>query len=125
MWHHDRPPDRTRKVPAAANSFDYDEDYHSSYGFGSNGMANYGGFSGGGMDEDGCCPLVVDPLTLAALLAGVAGATYFLNILITMNIMMRKRRDLKLKEGFLDMLNLGRLGRSIRGERNEIMRLPT
>ncbi len=39
-----------------------------------------------------CCPLVVDPLTLFAILLGIAGATFFLNTAITMNIMRRKRR---------------------------------
>jgi hypothetical protein len=34
-----------------------------------------------------CCPLVVDPKTLLTLLAFLAGATYFLYVDITMNIM--------------------------------------
>ena len=37
-----------------------------------------GGYGGGG-----CCPPVVDPYTLFALGAGVALATYFLRVLIT------------------------------------------
>ncbi len=57
-------------------------------------FSSYGGWSsgsrGGGSYE--CCPLVVDPLTLVALLAFIAGGTYFLNIAITMNIVGKKRR---------------------------------
>ena len=40
----------------------------------------YAAASGGGYD--GCCPPVVDPYTLLALIAGIALATYFLNVLI-------------------------------------------
>jgi hypothetical protein len=31
---------------------------------------------------DSCCPLVVDPLCLVAILLGIAGATYFLQFVI-------------------------------------------
>ena len=43
------------------------------------GVELYGAASGG---YDGCCPPVVDPYTLLALLVGIALATYFLNVLI-------------------------------------------
>jgi len=39
-----------------------------------------------------CCELVVDPLAFLSLLAGVLGGTAFLNVAITMNITMRRRR---------------------------------
>lgn len=74
----------------------------SAYDLGTTGGSggNYGGFSGhgGGYTSSPCCPLVVDPLTLVTLLAGIAGATFFLNTAITMNIVMtpkkkRKRRS--------------------------------
>ena len=51
-----------------------------------------GGYSGGYGD---CCPLVVDPLTLAALLGFIAAATAFLNTVITMNIMGRRKRRMR------------------------------
>ena len=37
----------------------------------------------GGHGHGGCCPPVVDPYTLLALLSGIALATYFLRVLIT------------------------------------------
>ena len=43
------------------------------------------------MEEQECCPLVVDPLTLIALIGFIAAATAFLNIQITM-ILTGKRR---------------------------------
>lgn len=53
----------------------------------------YGGYSSGyGYGKEECCPLVVDPLTLLALIGGIAAATFFLNTLITMNIMARKKK---------------------------------
>ena len=61
--------------------------------------------SGYGGHKLACCPLVVDPLTLFALLGFIAAATAFLNVLITMNIMApgrkRRKRDLSstIKEG--------------------------
>ena len=45
-----------------------------------------GGYGGGG-----CCPPVVDPYTLFALGAGVALATYFLRVLITVTTVGRDR----------------------------------
>jgi hypothetical protein len=42
---------------------------------------NQGSASGGGHEE--CCPIVVDPYTLAAVLGFLAFITYFLNKVIT------------------------------------------
>ncbi len=39
-----------------------------------------------------CCPLVVDPLAFASLLASIVGGTVFLNTAITMNIGRKRRR---------------------------------
>lgn len=50
------------------------------------------GGGGGGLE---CCPLVVDPLTFFALIGFIGAATAFLNTVITMNIMMRKRRSIR------------------------------
>lgn len=66
-----------------ASSYDpYSYDYHHEpyYGHHTSGYGDYH------YDHDECCPLVVDPLTLFAFLGFLAGATYFLNTLITMNI---------------------------------------
>jgi hypothetical protein len=48
--------------------------------FSSSNSQLYGAASGG--HHDGCCPPVVDPYTLLALIAGIALATYFFNVLI-------------------------------------------
>ena len=73
----------------------YDPYYgHSSSGYGSgSGYGGYGHESYGHEHHD-CCPLVVDPMTLCALLGLIAAATYFLRTAITMNmnIVGRKRR---------------------------------
>ena len=58
-------------------------------GSGGYGTDHHGSFSSGGGD---CCPLVVDPLTYAALLAFLALATYFFNVLIAMSMLMKKRK---------------------------------
>ena len=47
-----------------------------------------GGYGYGGQ----CCPLVVDPLSWLALLAGIAVATFLLQQAIVANIGKRKRR---------------------------------
>ncbi len=39
-----------------------------------------------------CCELVVDPLTVFGLLAFILSGAAFLNVLVTMNIMMRRRK---------------------------------
>ena len=56
--------------------------HHSGYG------DHYGAYSGGG----DCCPLVVDPLTYSALLAFLAAAVYFFQVLIEMSMLAKKRR---------------------------------
>ncbi len=56
----------------------------------------FGGYGGG--HEKECCPLVVKPLVLVALLGSLAAATAFLNVLITMNIGRRRRRRRSLQE---------------------------
>ena len=74
------------------------------------------GSSSYGHEED-CCPLVVDPLTLIGLLGGIAAATAFLNVLITMNITGRKRKRRSVGNAagafdpgnaFLDVLHQGK-----------------
>ena len=74
------------------------------------GGSSYGSFSSGYGGEP-CCPLVLDPLLLSALLGFIAAATYFLSVAITMNIMMaRKKRDV-IKSTFEEFVlqNIGRL----------------
>jgi hypothetical protein len=39
-----------------------------------------------------CCPLVVSPWCLLALLGGIAAATYLLDIVITMKLGRRRKR---------------------------------
>ncbi len=83
---------------------DYEPVEYGSTGSGSGyegGGSAGGSFSGSGSGHGGgggmktpCCPLVVDTLTLAAILGLIAGATAFLNVLITMSLRRRrKRRD--------------------------------
>ena len=74
---------------------------HHHSGYGSHHHSGYG------YKEEECCPLVFDPLTLFAFLAGIAAATGFLYILVTMNIAGRKRRELTMKNVFLDVVNKG------------------
>ena len=66
---------------------------HSGYGHHS-GYGSHSGYGHESYDHHDCCPLVVDPLILCALLGLIAAATYFLRIQITMNmnIVGRKRR---------------------------------
>ena len=61
---------------------------HSSYndGYHNDHSDHYGSFSGHG---SGCCPLVVDPLSYAALIGGIALATYFFQIQITNSMLAR------------------------------------
>ena len=61
---------------------------HSSYsdGYQADHSDHYGSFSGHG---SGCCPLVVDPLSYAALIGGIALATYFFQIQITNSMLAR------------------------------------
>ena len=82
----------------------------SSYG-------NHGSFSGGGMD---CCPLVVDPLTFAALTGFIGLATYFLERYIAMSMLMmarkkRRRRALNLNEDIVnETINIFSKGKPIK-----------
>ena len=66
------------------------------------GYGDHGSYSSGGGD---CCPLVVDPLTYAALLAFLALATYFFNVLIAMSMLMKKRK----KRGFDILVEKGKI----------------
>ncbi len=90
----------------ASNKYSYERkaDYGYSTGYGGGGGGGDHSGYGGGYDDHGgyssgygkkkieCCPLVVDPLTLLALLGSIAAATAFFNVLITMNIVGKKRR---------------------------------
>ena len=75
-------------------SYDHYDPYssHSSSGYGSH--SGYGHASYDSHDHD-CCPLVVDPMTLCALLGLIAAATYFLRRAITMNMNIVGRRRKK------------------------------
>ncbi len=68
---------------------------HSGYGHSGHGHSGgYGGHGHGGYGKAECCPLVVDPLTLGALLSFIGLATALLNTVITMSLRRRrKRRD--------------------------------
>ena len=57
-------------------------------------------------DDDSCCPPVIDPLTLGAVLAGIAAATVGLRQVLISNITARKKRDTTVWEK-LDELILG------------------
>ena len=50
-----------------------------------NGGDQLGAFSGGG----DCCPLVIDPLTYAALIGFIGLATYFFNVQIAASMLAR------------------------------------
>ncbi len=79
----------------------FDYDFHHQHG-------EHGGYSGGGGGEELCCPLVADPLTVFTLLSFIAFATAFLNVLVTMNIMMRRRRRRSDRgAGLKDLLHSG------------------
>ena len=63
-----------------------------------------GSLSGHGYSKLNCCPLVVHPLTLTALLSLIFGGTFFLNLVITGTLnpggKRKKREALKLSELF-------------------------
>ena len=74
------------------------------------GYGSHGSFSGGGHGMD-CCPLVVDPLTYAALIGFIGLATYFFREFIAMSMLMmarkkRRKRELNLHS---DIFNEGKL----------------
>jgi len=56
------------------------------------GHSSYGSSGSYGHKKFECCELVVDPLAFLSILGGIAGGTAFLNVAITMNITMRRRR---------------------------------
>lgn len=64
----------------------------SGHKYNSQQAGDTGSFSHHHHHKKKCCPLVVDPLTLAALLGFIAAATAFLRIQITMILGRRKRR---------------------------------
>ncbi len=66
------------------------------------------GSGGGGYHE--CCELVADPLTFLMLLLAIGGATFFLNIQITM-ILGRKRRRRSIGADFGSMSDIVNLGK--------------
>ena len=94
------------RIPAASNSYkSYDsyDDYDIERSSG-----QHGAFSGGGGD---CCPLVVDPKTFLVLLGFIGLAVYFLQIEITMSMLMmarkRKRRSFTHISPPLDIIHAG------------------
>ena len=62
--------------------------HHSGLGYGhSGGYSGHSGHSGGDDGhKDQCCPLVVDALCLAAILASIAGASVLLSRVIQIEI---------------------------------------
>ena len=72
-----------------------------------NRVASFSGFGGD------CCPLVMDPLTIFALLGFLAAATYMLRVEITMSMLMaagrRRKRDVRNSyQNILDVLHSGK-----------------
>jgi hypothetical protein len=61
------------------------DDYSIKTYSGGYGGDHHGAFSGGG----DCCPLVVDPLTFAALIGFIGLATYFFNVQIAASMLAR------------------------------------
>jgi hypothetical protein len=81
----------------------------SGYG-GHGGHGGHGGYGGTSYHsvKEPCCPLVVDPLCLLAILGGIAAATYLLNIVITMKLGRRKKRaDASTQIGAFDFFSIG------------------
>ena len=68
------------------------------------GHDHYGGHSGyhhhSGYHEVHCCPLVVDPLCLAAILGAIAGATVFLARTFQIELTGRRRRKREIEAPF-------------------------
>jgi len=67
-------------------------------GYDDYGIDRSGGYSGYGHEKK-CCPLVIKPLVFLSLLAGIAAGTAFLNVLITMNVMRRRRKRREIGPG--------------------------
>ena len=95
---------------AHALSSGYDGDYHDD------DHDAHGGHSASGYGKkEECCPLVVDLLCLVAILFAIAGATFFLQRVIQIELTMvgrrRKRRSLGVRNGdrwYLDLVAAGR-----------------
>ena len=87
---------------------------YSGYGgSGGGGHSSYGSHSSGyGSD---CCPPVVDPLTWLALLGFIAAATYLLNEVIAMSMLMmaRKRRKRNFEGDWPEVVRKGRVQNSL------------
>ena len=62
-------------------------------------LTNLYAAASGGHGHGGCCPPVVDPYTLLALLSGIALATYFLRVLITVTTVSKNSSGYLLSEG--------------------------
>lgn len=78
------------QTAASGYGYGHHETHHDSYG-------HHGGYSSGYHD---CCPLVVDPLTYAALLGFLAAATYLLQTVIAASALVapgRKKRSFVMK----------------------------
>ena len=68
----------------------FDTGYDKHHGSVSSGYDHSaGGYSGHG---DECCPLVVDPVTVTALLSAIAASAVFLARVITIELTGRRRR---------------------------------
>lgn len=103
--------------------------YRPSTGYASDdGYSPAPGYGGGafssssGMGMLPCCPLVVDPLTLTAILGLIAGFSAFLANLISVSLgrRKRKRRGLNINSMISDILYHGRSRQSIFGIKNLI-----
>ena len=79
------------QTAASGYGYGHHETHHDSYG-------HHGGYSHGYHD---CCPLVVDPLTYAAILGFLAAATYLLQTVIASSAlaMARKKRSFSVMKG--------------------------
>ena len=65
----------------------YNDGYHTEHsGYSDHDRLGYGSFSSHG---SGCCPLVVDPLTMLALVGFIGLATYFFEIQIRNSMLAR------------------------------------
>jgi hypothetical protein len=76
----------------ASSGYGVSSDHGSSYGSDHSSGYGYGGYEVSHKEETHCCPLVVDPLCLAAILLGIAAATYLLQIVIAKTFGKRKRK---------------------------------
>lgn len=81
-----------------------------NYYLGSGSSAKAHRSSGGSYSSgygSSCCPLVIDPMTLLALLGFLAAAVYLLNELIAMSMLMMARRR-KRQEPHLELFMEGK-----------------